>query len=221
VARLCCLIASVLALTAGLSAEARADADPASDVLLTQSVFLPLSARVSPQLANQLVAVTRKAQASGKQIRVALIASPTDLGGVPSLFGKPTDYARFLGGELQFVYTGPLLVVMPQGAALSQRGRLVANADVVHAAIETGADGLARSAIELVQALTGASAGPGPPLEGPAGGGVPAWAWAAIAGVAVFVLFMGGFAGVRLRTRARGAEQPAGDMVSDEPNPSP
>jgi hypothetical protein len=219
VARLGCLIAFVLALTAGLPGEARADADPASDVLFTQSVFLPLSARVSPLLASRLVAVTRTAQASGKQIRVALIASPTDLGGVPSLFGKPTDYARFLGGELQFVYTGPLLVVMPQGAALSQRGRLVANVDVVHAAIETGADGLARSAIALVQALTGANAGPGSPVGGHAGGGVPAWAWAAIAGVAVFVLVMSGFGVVRLRTRARGAEHVAGDVVSDQPDP--
>ena len=45
-------------------------------------------------------------------------------GRVPSLFGKPTDYARFLDAELQFVYSGRLLVVTPQGAALAAHGRL-------------------------------------------------------------------------------------------------
>ena len=88
-------------------------------------------------------------------MRVALIAAPTDLGGVPVLFGRPPQYARFLGAELQFVYAGRVLVVMPQGAALAEHGRLVANADVVRADVGPGTDGLARTAIALVEKLSG------------------------------------------------------------------
>src|SRR6478736_2733990 len=83
---------------------ARADADPASDTLYTGRVFLPLSARVTPRLAKELDAVTLEAEHAGRPVRVALIAAPTDLGGVPQVFGKPTTYARFLAAELQFVY---------------------------------------------------------------------------------------------------------------------
>ena len=111
---------SVLAITPILAClavcgSARADADPASDVLYTDDVFLPFSTIVSPGLAGQLADATRAASDAGKPVRVALIAAPADLGGIPSLFGKPTDYARFLGLELQFVYTGRVLIVMPQG----------------------------------------------------------------------------------------------------------
>src|SRR5207302_1264602 len=95
--------------------------------------------------------VTRRARRAGKPIKVAVIASPRDLGGVPSVFGNPTYYARFLGAELQFLYKGKLLIVMPQGAGLSEDGRLVAESAVVHAVIGSGADGLTRTAIELVQ----------------------------------------------------------------------
>jgi hypothetical protein len=89
-------ITPILACLAVCSA-ARADADPASDVLYTGDVFLPLSTKVSPRLARQLADATRAASAAGKPVRVALIAAPADLGGIPSLFGKPTEYARFLG----------------------------------------------------------------------------------------------------------------------------
>jgi hypothetical protein len=194
------IVALALGLTLGLSAEAHADADPASDVLVEQSVFLPLSAAVSPQVAARLRAVTRTAHASGRQIKVAVIASPTDLGGIPVLFGRPTDYARFLGAELQFFYTERLLVVMPQGAALAQRGRLVANADVVHAVIGSGADGLVRSAITLVRALTGETTRSRSSAGHPAGG-VPMWMPALIAAGAGSALLLSGFL-VRRRLRA-------------------
>jgi hypothetical protein len=149
-----------------LTGAAQADADPASDTLYERDVFLPLSARVSPELARRLFDLTRAARSAGKPIKVALIASPTDLGGVPSIFGRPTYYARFLGAELQFLYRGKLLIVMPQGAGLSEGGRLVAKSAVVNAVVGSGADGLARTAIELVQELalgkpaTGQSATP-------------------------------------------------------------
>lgn len=120
-ARLGCLIALAAALAAGLAVEARADADPASDMLYTGDVFLPYEP-VSPAAAAELRDAVRASRANGKAIKVAVIATKGDLGGVPTLFGNPLYYARFLGAELQFLYSGKLLVVMPQGAALSQRG---------------------------------------------------------------------------------------------------
>jgi hypothetical protein len=200
---------SVLAITPILAClavccAARADADPASDVLYTDDVFLPFSTKVSPGLARQLADATRAASAVGKPVRVALIAAPADLGGVPSLFGKPTAYARFLGLELQFVYTGRVLIVMPQGAALSERGRLVANAAVVRAVVGSGGDGLARTAIALVRELTGTAPTPlqTTTIVASAERGFPVWKSIAVAVGGVFALALGGL--VLVRRRARG-----------------
>jgi hypothetical protein len=149
-------IAWCLALVVALGAagQARADADPASDVLYTRDLFVPYSG-ISPAVEAELLAAIKKAKAAGKPIRVALIASRDDLGGVPQLFGNPLYYARFLDAELQFVYTGRLLVVMPQGAALAKGGRLVADKSVIAAKPKpgSGADGLARTATQLVTAI--------------------------------------------------------------------
>ena len=152
-ARLAAAGASVLLALAVAAGTAQADGDPASDVLFAQTVFLPITAAVSGPLAAQLEAATKAASKEGRPIRVALIARPGDLGAVPGLFGKPAAYARFLGLELQYVYKGRLLVVMPQGAALSLEGRLVSDASVGKARVEAGADGLARTALALVQRL--------------------------------------------------------------------
>jgi hypothetical protein len=208
-----------------LAASARADADPASDTLYMGRVFLPLSTPVSPRLAQRLAADAVAAEQAGTAIRVALIASPTDLGGVPSLFGRPTEYARFLDAELQFVYTGRVLVVMPQGAGLAKGGRLVADAAVVGAHVKPGGDGLARTAIELVEKLSGTRAAPGVTVPQPRavraprhvltvpatqkkGGGVPVWASAAIAVGAVALLLVPGFLLVRRRRSTPFAEPP-------------
>jgi hypothetical protein len=176
-----------------LAGVARADADPASDTLYTGRVFLPLSAKVSPRLARELDAVTLEAERTGRPVRVALIASRTDLGGVPQLFGKPTTYARFLASELQFVYPNKVLIVMPQGAALGDHARLVANADVLHAKVEPGTDGLAVTAIALVRKIAGVGR---PPDQG---GGISPFVWIA-AGLVVVVL---GGAGIALARRQR------------------
>ena len=132
---------------------ARADGDPASDTLYQQTVFYS-NGPVSPALASELERATLGAQRAGKPVRVALIATAADLGAVPSLFGRPSTYARFLGTELEFVYPGRLLVVMPQGAALSQKGRVIGDPAVAKAKAGTGGDGLARTALQLVHDLT-------------------------------------------------------------------
>ena len=71
-----------------------------------------------PTSRRRLGALLAAAQRSGYPIRVALIASATDLGSVTELWRQPQNYARFLGQELSLVYRGPLLVVMPNGYGL-------------------------------------------------------------------------------------------------------
>ena len=134
---------------------ARADADPASDVLYMHELFVPYQATISPTVLAGLLAAIRRSVAAGKPIKVALIASARDLGGIPALFGKPTEYARFLDAELQFVYSGRVLVVMPQGAGYAKGGRLIADRAVVDAAPGPGGDGLALTATGLVEVLSG------------------------------------------------------------------
>jgi hypothetical protein len=200
VVRLGCLIALVAALAAGVAAEARADADPASDTLYTGDVFLPYEP-VSPAAAAELRGAVRDARKEGKPLKVAIIATKRDLGGVPTLFGNPLYYARFLGAELQFLYSGKLLVIMPQGAALSERGKLVANPAVLHAKVEQGTDGLVRTAAGLVRDLTGTGESGQTLVSSSTGGGSPAWIWIVV-GVALAVA-VGALAFVLVRLRRR------------------
>jgi hypothetical protein len=199
VVRLLCLIALVAALTAGLAARARADADPASDYLYARDVFVPFSG-VSPAAAKALTEAAARAHASGNRLKVAVIASKRDLGGVPQLFGNPNYYARFLGAELTFLYSGKLLVVMPQGAALSERGKLLANPVVLHAHIGADPDGAVRSATGLYRELTGQAAAPTGSAAS-SGGGVPGWVWAIVAVACVALVAGAVLALLRLRRR--------------------
>jgi hypothetical protein len=98
---------------------ARADGDPASDVLPAADVF-----SYAPKQA--LVNLVASVNAGGNRVKVALIASRYDLGSVPSLFGKPALYAKFLGLELRTVYSGVLVVVMPAGVGVWNGGRPIA-----------------------------------------------------------------------------------------------
>ena len=83
--------------------------------MVVQTVFLPFQAQLPKSLESKLTRATVEATKAGYRIRVALIEQPSDLGAVPSLYGKPQTYAKFLWQELSFVYKGSLLVVMPEG----------------------------------------------------------------------------------------------------------
>jgi hypothetical protein len=162
------LIALLVSLIAGLilfevAAAARADGDPASDVLATQSLYLPQDAAASPVQQAQLTGLLAEARRAGYDVRVALIASPADLGSVTELWRRPRDYARFLGVELSLVYRGPLLVVMPNGLGFSGPGS--SRGPPAGSAKRTGrAGGLAPVAMAAVRAL---AAGAGHPLRAP------------------------------------------------------
>jgi hypothetical protein len=113
----------VVALAAGwVPGSARADGDPASDVLVAQTLFLPWDAGVSASQQTQLAALLREAEHHGYPLRVALIASSADLGSVTELWNQPQSYADFLGDELSLVYKGTLLVIMPDGFGLYRTG---------------------------------------------------------------------------------------------------
>ena len=85
-----------------------------------------------------------------------MIAKPFDLGAVPSLYGKPKTYARFLGQELFFVYKGRLLIVMPDGYGASRGGKPLPSAQrVLDTMPPPGKDGsaLVAAATRAVQRL--------------------------------------------------------------------
>jgi hypothetical protein len=138
---------------------ARADGDPASDYLLTQDVFFPFDAKVPTAQAGQLSALAASAKREGFPIRVALIATPYDLGAITALWGKPQPYARFLGQELSFVYKNRLLIVMPAGYGVYDNGRPVERDRAVLAKLPrpgtTGPE-LADAATTAVQRLAAA-----------------------------------------------------------------
>ncbi len=144
----------ILALAAGtFAATARADGDPASDVLATQPLFLPQDAGIPLAQQNQLTALLGAAASSGYQLRVAIIASSTDLGSVTELWRQPQTYARFLGQELSLVYRGPLLVIMPNGFGLESLNP----AAPAGLKIPAGGAGLGTVALTAIQHLADAS----------------------------------------------------------------
>src|SRR5919197_4002690 len=118
------------AATAALSASgARANGDPASDVLPFSTVYFSLKNPQSSASGRDLLKITKIAATKRHPIRVAVIAMPSDLGLIQSLWQKPQPYAEFLGKELvQFArYEGTTLIAMPNGygvyGPLSEKGR--------------------------------------------------------------------------------------------------
>ncbi len=98
---------------------AHADGDPASDWLLSQPSFVPEDDGVPGAYATQLNAVLSDAKARGYEIRVAVIGTRYDMGSVYVDWLKPNQYVPFLSRELYFVYKGRVLVVMPNGLAIT------------------------------------------------------------------------------------------------------
>jgi hypothetical protein len=152
VAVLACL--SVLLLCPG----ALADADPASDILLGQDVFYPYSPQVSSGLQARLNGVVAAAHRAHFPLKVALIATPVDLGAIPSFFGKPQPYAGFLDQEISFGGKPPLLVIMPGG--YGDAGLPAAAASLVASLgkpATADGNGLAQAAIGVVPRIAAAS----------------------------------------------------------------
>lgn len=154
------LAAAVFLAAAAAPAASLADGDPASDYLLTQSVFYPYESP-SPPVRAALDQAVDGVYLHGNRVKVAVIYSSEDLGSIPSLFGQPADYAHFLAIELGLWYAGPLLVVMPAGFGIYDLGRPTTAEQQVLRSIPVAAgspNDLVRSATAAVQALTAANA---------------------------------------------------------------
>jgi hypothetical protein len=139
---------------------ARADGDPASDVLPTYSVYFPIDAP-SQEAQASLTSAVDAVYSSGNRVKVAVIATVEDLGAIPSLMNKPDEYAKFLGQELQGFYIGPLLIVMPKGFGMYDGGRSVSAEHGVLSGMSvngSSVDDMVRSAVSAVQRLDSAGA---------------------------------------------------------------
>lgn len=171
---------------------ALADADPASDVLYTQRIYRPFfGQQVDAAHAKPLRKVVDAAWKKGYKVKVALIATRNDLGGIYQLWQKPQTYADFLGRELVFLYKGLLITVMPDGMGVYRYKHSVAEEKGVVKTIPigTGANGLADSATKAVAKLAGVKepALPKPSGSG-GGGGTPLWELAVIVAGGIAVL---------------------------------
>jgi hypothetical protein len=153
-------VVSVLAALA-IAPAARADGDPASDVLLQQDVFFPYAPDTAPRLSGALTGLLVRTRQAGYPMKVALIGSANDLGGNTELFGRPRAYANLLADELRTLRHGQpkteplhLLVVMPagfSGAGLGDGAGQALNEIPINAAAQS--DGLAQAAIKAVAKL--------------------------------------------------------------------
>ena len=204
---------------------ARANGDPASDVLLSRDIFVPAGnpqepaihrarpgGTTAPSDPKRTEAASRKLQEvvdQAKQerfpIKVAVIPTRADLGLVPGLFGRPQQYADFLYTEL-LGYRGNLLVVMPQGFGVAGPSARGARADLAdRRPAGRDAAGLARDATGGVRAFAESA---GKPLGGGSGGLVIAIV-AVLAGLAVALAVV-----LRLRGGAQEAPPPDRDETS-------
>jgi hypothetical protein len=167
--RIALLLAAAALILPSLAA---ADGDPASDTLLGENVFYPYSPPVARAVTLTLNRQVAAAKRSGFPLKVALIAAPTDLGAIPSLFGKPQAYAQFLDQEISFRGAQPLLVVMPAGygvAGAPAAAKLAVSA-LPKPAGKTSTD-LARAAQAAVAKLVSASGHSVKPTKSTSGGG--------------------------------------------------
>jgi hypothetical protein len=152
-----------VALAIGILASASsalADGDPASDFLSARDYFTPFPPP-SAQATSSLLSAIDAVKARGDRVKVAVIATKTDLGSVPSLYGQPAAYAKFLATELSAFYRGPLLVVMPAGFGFSEAGKTKIGADATLRKLSIGGpspDALMLSAADAVAALERGSA---------------------------------------------------------------
>jgi hypothetical protein len=206
-ARLAIGLVFALALGAATPMGALADGDPASDVLLGENVFYPYQPATSKSLMASLNSATIAAAKEHFPVKVALIASPVDLGIIPQLLGKPQAYAKYLDYEISFTSKQMLLVVMKDGYGVEG---LPAAATAAAAKLPPPAGGtpddLAQAALTAVGKLAAAA---GHPIAGVKNASVSSGGGGGGNAVLLIVLIVAalGTAGTLIAVRRR---QPAG-----------
>ena len=181
---------------------AHADSDPASDTLLLQDVYLPIQPPMPPAYATALRNMAASMKKAGYPLKVAIIATPNDLGLVPQIFNKPQQYASYLGREIDFQRKNSLLVVMPAGYGtndvLPKVAASVANLPAPGASLESMGKG-ALTAMGRISAAAGHPV-PVPKVKASSGGGKSSTSPAVIFGVPViFLALAGGLMALRRR----------------------
>ncbi len=152
----CGALLIVLAMIAAHPQSARADGDPASDILLGQSAFYPYQPPITHTQETAMNTALRAAANAGLPLKVAILNSREDLGAVPTLFAHPQQYAKFLDREISYNHRQPLLVVMPAGFGVAGARSPTALAGLKVDA-QHGSYGLVHSAILAVVALVRAT----------------------------------------------------------------
>ena len=170
-------VSCVLVPLAAVPSTALANGDPASDVLLSQTYYLPYQPPVSKDMTDKLKRVLAATEKAKYPMKVAVIATPVDLGAVPDLFGRPQQYAGFLYAEIQPAFPAPfgLVIVMPAGIGLAgavNKASLASQLRDVPVSAGEDSDGLARAGAIAVEKLAKAAGHPIPeivPIKGGAG----------------------------------------------------
>jgi hypothetical protein len=113
------------ALAGGAAGIARAHGDPASEVLLSDNVFLSYESPYGSSEGRALEALTAEAKRQGFPVKVAVITQRSDLGPDDHLYGRAEPYALHLAMDLTSSYVGTLVVAMngrPGGFAVQGPG---------------------------------------------------------------------------------------------------
>ena len=170
--RHCWTIAAALAaaiVAAMGSPAARADGDPASDVLLVRSVFLPYES-LSPAIGGDLQRAVSAVYLHGDRVKVAAIYERKIWARSRLCSGNPRSTRSSSESSFGLWYVGPLLVVMPNGFGVYDGGRPVAAAQQVLRSLSVAGgtpDDLVRSATTAVQRLSVAGALRSPDVRAP------------------------------------------------------
>jgi hypothetical protein len=153
---------------------ARANGDPPSQVLPTEDVYYPRDAKPSGPVTTALDLLLRRTREADYPLRVALIATASDLGNLTQYLQQPQQYADHLGPELEARYKGALLVVTPTGYGVYNAGK--DSVRVLDGLESPGSDsdGLARAAIKAGARLSRAAGHPvkEPKVSGASSGAV-------------------------------------------------
>jgi len=197
----------VTVVVAGFPSSAWADGDPGSDVLVYQNLFVGADAGLSVAQQAELGDLLTSAGRAGFPIRVAIIATKTDLGAVTALWGQPRAYASFLGIELSLAYKQRLLVVMPDGYGFNWPGHSPTSSYQALAKIRIGpgGTGLLDAAREAVTSLAGAE---GIKLSGASGGAKQPASTAGAAGNGAVAATSGSSAGTAASGSVAGTTTP-------------
>ena len=101
-----------------LTASAQADGDPASDVLVFKSYFLPYAPQTPADAEQKLNVATAAADRAGYSDPRRRHLRPRRPRIVPQYAASRRSTRHFLGQELKFAYKGGLLIVMEDGYGL-------------------------------------------------------------------------------------------------------